>query len=95
VFLHLDPGAEVAPIRAEFLRFLSAQPKWDKRTGTLFVTDARPGSMELRLAISAATVGDLFELRSAVREHMLDWLRREMPAALLHATGAPDAGKPA
>ncbi|GGD85893.1 membrane protein [Tsuneonella deserti] len=86
VYLHLDPATEVAPIRAEFLRFLSEQPHWDRRTGTLFVTEARAGSMELRLAMSAATVGDLFELRSAVREHMLDWLRRTMPQALLHAT---------
>jgi hypothetical protein len=84
VFLHLDPAAEVPPIRSEFERFLGEQPKWDKRTGTLYVTEARPGSIELRLAVSAATVADLFALRSAVREHMLDWLRREMPQALLH-----------
>lgn len=91
VFLHLDPAAEVAPIRAEFERFVADQPKWDKRTATLFVTEARPGSIELRLAVSAATVADLFELRSAVREHMLDWLRREMPQALLHSNAAPAA----
>ena len=46
VFLQLDPAAEVAPIRAEFERFLAAQPEWDKRTGTLYVTEARPGSIE-------------------------------------------------
>ncbi len=92
VYLHLDPATEVAPIRAEFERFLAEHPKWDARTGTLFVTEARAGSIELRLAVSAATVADLFELRSAVREHMLDWLRREMPRALLHASVATDAG---
>lgn len=88
VFLHLDPATEVAPIRAEFERFLESQPQWDRRAGALFVTEARPGSIELRLAVSAATIGDLFELRSAVREHMLDWLRREQPGSLLHATVA-------
>ena len=31
-------------------------------------------------------------LRCAVREHMLDWLRREQPGALLHAAVAADAG---
>ncbi len=92
VYLYLDPAIEVAPIRAEFERFLGEQSMWDKRTGTLFVTDARAGSMELRLAVSAATVGELFELRSALREHMLDWLRREMPAALLRTTVAADSG---
>jgi len=92
VYLQLDPATEVAPIRAEFERFLAEQTKWDRRTSTLLVTEARAGSMELRLAVSAATVGDLFELRSAVREHMLDWLRREMPSALLHAAIAADPG---
>ena len=93
VYLHLDPAAEVAPIRAEFERFLAHQPTWDQRTGTLYVTEARAGSIELRLAVSAATVADLFELRSAVREHMLDWLRREMPRALLHTSIAADTEK--
>lgn len=88
VFLHLDPGAEVAPIRAEFERFVHAHPLWDRRTARALVTEARPGAMELRLALSAATIGDLFELRSAVREHMLDWLRRAQPQALLLAPGA-------
>ncbi|TCJ41355.1 mechanosensitive ion channel [Parafrankia sp. BMG5.11] len=92
VFLHLDQAAEVAPIRAEFERFLASQPKWDKRTGAVYVTETRPGSMELRLSVSAATVGDLFELRSALREHMLDWLRREQPKALLHAAVAAGSG---
>jgi len=92
VYLYLDPATEVAPIRAEFERYLDEHPRWDKRTGTLYVTDARAGSMELRLAVSAATIADLFELRSAVREHMLDWLRRQMPAALLHTAVAADPG---
>jgi small-conductance mechanosensitive channel len=90
VFLQLDPSAEVAPIRAEFKRYLAEQPQWDKRTGTLYVTEARAGSIELRLAVSAATIADLFELRAAVREHMLDWLRQNMPAALLHTAVAAE-----
>jgi small-conductance mechanosensitive channel len=90
VFLQLDPATEIAPIRAEFERFLAEQPKWDKRTGSLFVTEARAGSIEVRMAMSAATIGDLFELRAAVREHMLDWLRRHQPSALLHAAVAAE-----
>ncbi|MXO75177.1 mechanosensitive ion channel [Altererythrobacter aerius] len=86
VYLHLDPAAEVGPIRAEFERFLAEQPAWDGRTGKLLMTEARAGSVELRMAVSAATISDLFELRAAVREHMLDWLRRAQPAALLHSS---------
>ncbi|WP_095012116.1 mechanosensitive ion channel family protein [Tsuneonella mangrovi] len=83
VFLHLDPATEVAPIRAEFERFLEQQPEWDHRMGTLVMTEAHPESIELRLGMSSNSIGDLFALRSRVREHMLDWLRREMPDALL------------
>lgn len=83
VFLHLDPATEVEPMRAEFLRFIATQPGWDQRAAKLLMTDARPESIEIRMAMSAATIGELFDLRCAVREHMLDWLRREMPDALI------------
>ena len=83
VFLHLDPATEVAPIRAEFLRFIATQEQWDQRTARAVVTEAQAESVELRLAISARTIGELFDLRCAVREHMIDWLRTEMPDALI------------
>ena len=83
VVLHVDPATEVAPVRAEFERFVATQPRWDQRTARAVVNEARAGSIELRLAVSAATISDLADLRFAVREHMLDWLRREQPSALL------------
>ena len=83
VHLHLDPATEVEPVRAEFLRFLETQDQWDHRTASMLMTEAHPESIELRLGMSAATIGDLWELRCAVREHMIDWLRREMPGALI------------
>ena len=83
VFLHLDPATEVAPIRDEFQRFLSTQETWDGLTGKLLMTEAYPESIELRLAMSAKTISQLFDLRCAVREHMIEWLRREMPDALI------------
>ncbi len=89
VFLHLDPAADIAPIRAEFESFVAAQSEWDRRVGSLEMTEARPESVELRISLSAATIGDLWKLRTKVREHMFDWLRREMPDALVrHRFGA-------
>ena len=100
VFLHLDPIADVPPIRAEFERFVATQELWDERTAALLVTEAYPESVELRLAVSANTIGDLFALRCAVREHMLEWLRHNQPDALirhrLEVPGGHDkAGEPA
>lgn len=83
VFLHLDPATDIGPVRAEFERFVAAQPEWDKRSASLLMTEARPESVELRLSVSAATIAGLWELRCKLREHMLDWLRREMPDALI------------
>jgi small-conductance mechanosensitive channel len=83
VFLHLNPATDVAPVRVEFLRFVGSHELWDGRTAALLMTEARPDTIELRMAMSARTIGDLFDLRCAVREHMLEWLRAEMPDALV------------
>ncbi|WP_374406792.1 mechanosensitive ion channel family protein [Pelagerythrobacter sp.] len=92
VFLHLDPAAAVAPIRAEFESYLPTRAEWDGRTGELLMTEAYPESIELRIAVSAATIPDLWTLRCAVREHMIEWLRTEMPDALIrHRLGVEDA----
>lgn len=83
VFLHLDPKTDIGPIRTEFARFVATQAEWDQRTAELVMTEARPESVELRLSVSAATISDLWTLRAKLREHMLDWLRRESPDALI------------
>lgn len=83
VMLHLDPATEIEPIRQEFLRFLGEQESWDGRNASALMTDAFPESVQLRLAMSSRTIGELFDLRCAVREHMIEWLRKEMPGALI------------
>ncbi len=83
VFLHLDPAADVPPIRAEFERFVGSHELFDGRTCAMLMTEAYPESMELRLSMSAATIGDLWTLRCATREHMISWLRTNQPDALI------------
>ncbi len=100
VFLHLDPAAEVAPIRKEFEQFVTSHELHDGRTVALLMTEAYPESIELRLSMSAATIGDLWTLRCDTREHMIDWLRLNMPDALIRHRlelpgGHPKAGEAA
>lgn len=83
VMLHLDPIAEIEPIREEFERFVQGHELWDGRNLALVMTEAYPESIELRLSMSAQTIGDLFTLRCAAREHMLAWLRANQPEALI------------
>jgi len=78
--LFLSPWAELRKI--EFERQLAANPLWDRRSARLHVTDAAAGSIEVRLAMSARGPGDLFELRCAVREGMLAWVREHQPLAI-------------
>jgi small-conductance mechanosensitive channel len=82
VMLYLDHAAEVEPVRAEFARQVRADKRWDKRAQGVQVTDMSEDSIEVRLLMTARNSGDLFDLRCAIREGMLDWLRREMPEAL-------------
>ncbi len=92
VFLYLDPFADVEPIRAEFERYTRAHELWDGRVVGLQVTDVKPDSMEARLLISAANASRAFDLRCAIREHMLAWLRDTMPEAIVRQRVQPAEG---
>jgi small-conductance mechanosensitive channel len=90
VFLRLHPESDVARIRAEFENFLKTQTTWDRRLGSLVMTEAYIDNIELRMAVSAATISELADLKFTLREHMIAWLRAEMPESLARATpGAP------
>lgn len=99
VFLHLDPITDVAPIRAEFERFVDAHELFDQRNKGLAVTETYPESIALRMVVSSATIGDLWTLRCDLREHMLAWIRENMEDALIRHRlevphGHPKAGEP-
>lgn len=91
VMLYLDHATDVAPIREEYTRQITTHRLWDKRAQTLQVTDCREESLEVRLLMSAKDGANLFDLRCEIRESMLDWLRREMPEALVRRRTLPVA----
>lgn len=76
VMLYLDPMTEIAPLRAEYERLIAAHPLFDGRVSHVQVTNMTREAIEVRLAMSAANATALGELRAAMREAMLDWLRR-------------------
>lgn len=83
VMLHVDPMTDVAMIRAEFERQIAAHPLYDRRVQNVQVTDASPQAVEVRLLMSARTSHEMWDLRVAIRESMMDWLRRELPEAIV------------
>jgi small-conductance mechanosensitive channel len=87
VMLYLDYGVPVDPLRAKLAELLKASPLWDGRMSAVQVTDVRDRTMEVRLLLSAADSGKLFDLRCAIREAMIAYLCQAFPAALLRDGG--------
>ena len=82
VFLYVDYGLPVAPLRAELDRLVHDAPEWDKRVFVLQVTDADRRTMQLRILVSSRNSGLNFDLRCRVREGLIDFLQRNYPQHL-------------
>ena len=82
VIFPILPGGAIAPIRSAYLAAIKAHESWDGRTALLQVSESRVGSIELKLVMSANDPAALAQLRLAMREEMLEWLRETMPEAL-------------
>lgn len=76
VFLYVDWTFPVAELRTELARILDGHPKWDGRTQTVVVTDAKERTIELRALVSAANATDLFALRADVREKLVTFVQQ-------------------
>ena len=76
VILYLDYGVPVAALRAEATRIIEAAPQWDGRVAGVQVTDMKERCMEVRVLVSAADAGRMFDLRCLVREQLIEWLGR-------------------
>lgn len=84
VFWYLDPAADIARLRERAGAIIAANPRWDGRFWNLQVTDTKPdGSIEVRGLMTAKDASTAFDLRCDVREALLDYVKREMPEAIL------------
>ena len=79
VFLYVDYTFPVDGLRAELDRLLKSSKLWDKRVGTLQVTDSKPDTIELRALMSARNASNAFDLRCYVRENLLKYISEHMP----------------
>lgn len=83
VEMDVDFGVPLDAMREELDRLLRCNELWDGRAGVLQVTDAVEGRVRVRMLVSAANAGLLFDLRCAVREGMVTWVHRTQQCALL------------
>mgnify|MGYP000594274081 CR=1 FL=1 len=94
VVVPIKPGTPIEPIRAAFEQLIAGRPEWDGRSAYLMVTDAKVGMVEIMLWMSTTDPVRLADLRLAMREAMLEWLRVEMPEALCRDAAVVRPHKP-
>jgi len=95
VFLNVDYGMPLAPLRAEVERIVNAAPEWDRRFFNLRVTDATERTMQLRVLCTAASSALAFDLRCTVREGLIEFMQREYPQFLPKMRIEGDEARPA
>lgn len=94
VFLYVDYGVRLEPVRAELARILGASRYWDGKVGALQVTDAREHTLELRALASAADASIAWELRCEVREKLIAFIQQKYPESLPRFRASFDARVP-
>ncbi|MCC3294121.1 mechanosensitive ion channel family protein [Arthrobacter sp. zg-Y411] len=82
VELDLDWRVPVGDLRAKLKETLAGTELWDGRTSVLQVTEAVNGVVRVRILVSAADSGTLFDLRCLIRETMVTYLQERHPDAL-------------
>lgn len=82
-------------MRAELDRLLAGSELWDGRRGALQVTDAVGGMVRVRIVVSAPNAGALFDLRCAVREGLVDWVRHRGVLPMQRFAASDSAAEPA
>ena len=83
VLLYADYRLPVDEVRRELERFVSGRPEWDGKTAALQVTGATDRTIELRAVVSAPDSSRGWDLRCAVREHLLEFIQQLEGGAFL------------
>ena len=76
VFVHADYRVPLDVVRAELRQFVEAQPQWDGKVVGLQVTNVTDRAVELRALVSTEDASKGWDLRCAVREHLIGVLQR-------------------
>ena len=80
VFLWVDYGFPVEPLRHELARLCEGHPDWDRRVREVQVTDTSDHAVQLRVLVSSGSASRNWNLRCFLRERLLDFVARDYPA---------------
>jgi len=77
VFLWVDFGFPVEPLRQELAKICEGNPDWDRRVCGIQVTDMSERAVQLRILVSSGSASRNWDLRCFVRERLIDYIARE------------------
>jgi small-conductance mechanosensitive channel len=76
IFVWVDFGFPVDPLRAKLATLCEGNPDWDRRVCGIQVTDASDRAMQLRILVSSASASKNWDLRCFLRERLIDFIAR-------------------
>lgn len=79
VVIDVDWFAPIPALRVELKRIVEESDLWDGGSCSLQVIDAVDGRVQVRATVSAATSGNLWDLRCLVREQLVEWMQSTAP----------------
>lgn len=82
VVLYTDYHVPLDRLRAELTRLLENDTRWNRKVNVLQVIEANERSITLRALMSSYDSPQAWDLRCAVREGLIAWLREHCPDAL-------------
>ena len=82
VYLHVDYTLDLAGLRAEQTRVLASRAEWDGDVDVVQVVDTTEHTMVVRSLVSAPSSPRAWDLRCALREALLVWIRTNHPDSL-------------
>jgi small-conductance mechanosensitive channel len=82
VRINADYSLPVEKVREELHKLILTSPLWDTRKWGLLITAASDHSIEIRATMSARNSDDAYELECLVREHLIEFIRKNFPECL-------------
>ena len=79
VFLWVDFGFPVEPLRQELARLCEGNPDWDRRVCGIQVTDMSERAVQLRVLVSSGSASRNWDLRCFLRERLIEFVARDYP----------------
>ena len=75
VMLYVDYSVPVDALRKAVGEIIEQSPLWDKQVVNVALTDAKEGSIEIRILCSARNSPELFDLRCFIREKIVTYVQ--------------------